>query len=229
MIISINGFENKIELKEDKVSVLEIEDKKLFNKIIQTLNLKTKGELKEDNEILLKDNEEVLDIEKNMIIVFDLFNIEYNNKKYLSKIYEKISSNIKNSEEYKIEKLILALRNYLITEVNELEFEFSMKDDLAIQDILKLFQVKIDEELYDTTLEKLEFLIELISTLGIAKILIIPNLKSYVDKEEVLELYKYSIYNNIKLLIIESNKQEDLLKYENKIIIDKNFCDFKVD
>ena len=228
MIISINGFDNKIELNVDSVNVLEIENKKLFNRIIQLFNSKINGDLEDDNEVLLKDKNEVLDIEKNAVIIFDIFNIDYNNKRYLSKIYEKIDLNINNSENCELEKIIISLRNNIITEINEFPFEFSIEDKIKIQDLLKIFQLKINEELYSTVLEKLEFFIELTSTLGLAKVLIIPNLKSYLDKDELLELYKYSLYNNVNLLIIESTKDEELLNYENKILIDNNFCDFKI-
>lgn len=42
-------------------------------------------------------------------------------------------------------------------------------------------------------------------------------------KNELLEIYKYSIYNSVKLLIVENIHSEKLLKYENKNIIDENF------
>ena len=65
------------------------------------------------------------------------------------------------------------------------------------------------------------------ATLKIAKILIIPNLKQYLSEEEIVEFYKYSMYNNIKLLIIEriNNKK---LKYENILRIDDEFDDIFV-
>ena len=68
-------------------------------------------------------------------------------------------------------------------------------------------------------------MIDIISTLKVADILIIPNLKLFLSNEELVELYKYSLYNNVKLLLIERNNEEQL-KYEKNIIIDENFCDF---
>ena len=56
-----------------------------------------------------------------------------------------------------------------------------------------------------------------------AKILAIPNLKTFLQEADLLELYKYSIYNNIKLLILENKHCENALKYERKNIIDENF------
>ena len=101
-----------------------------------------------------------------------------------------------------------------------------MDSEIDILDLLKVFKVKIDTTSYTTVVEKIEFIINIISTLSLAEILVIPNLKTYLAEEELLEIYKYSIYNNIKLLILENKCSEKLLKYEQKNIIDENFDEF---
>ena len=83
--------------------------------------------------------------------------------------------------------------------------------------------LKIDETTYQTLLERLEFFINVLSTLKIAEILIIPNIKLYLNEKEIIELYKYSLYNNIKLLIIERNLNQTKLKYEKIYYIDSEF------
>ena len=95
-----------------------------------------------------------------------------------------------------------------------------------LNDLLKAFELKIDTIYYTTIVEKIEFIIDIISTLKIATILVIPNLKIYLDENELIEIYKYSIYNNVQLLIIENSNSEELLKYEIKNIIDEEFDEF---
>ena len=94
--------------------------------------------------------------------------------------------------------MIFKLRNYLIQEINELPFEFIMKSDINIPEVLKLFDLKIDKSNYTNILERIEMLIDLLFVLNISQILAIPNLKKYL-LEELVELYKYSLYNNIKI------------------------------
>ena len=159
------------------------------------------------------------------MIVLDIFNIDYNSRKVLNKIYDIIAENIEKNQDYEVEKMVMQLRNYIIQEINELPFEFVMKSELEIPEILKLYNLKIDDVNYTSILEKVEILIDIISTLKVADILIIPNLKLFLSSEELVELYKYSLYNNVKLLLIERNNEEQL-KYEKNIIIDENFCDF---
>ncbi len=225
MKIRIIGLENEIDLNsDDVVNVIIIKDVNYFSNIIKIINDSMNGI--ETNEVfLLGDEEEELKINKECYLLLDLFNIDYNSKKVLTKIYDYIEDNVKNNQDYEVERLVLKIRNYLIQEINELPFEFTMKSELEITEILKLFSLKIDDENYQTILEKVEILIDILSTLEISKILIIPNLKLYLNNNELVELYKYSLYNDIKLILIE---REDYckLKYEKVITIDENFYDY---
>lgn len=224
MKLRINGFNNEVLFNEECVNILTIKDPKCFSHLIGILNDKING--LESNEIfLLDDKEEELKLEKNAYMILDVFNIDYNSKKILSKIYDIISENIKKNQDYVIENIALNLRNYIISEINELPFEFTMKSELDIPEILKIYNLKIDGEMYHSILEKIELLIDLLATLKISNILIIPNLKSFLEDVELVELYKYSLYNNINLLIIERNSY-DKLEYESNMIIDENFDDF---
>ena len=84
-----------------------------------------------------------------------------------------------------------------------------MKRELEISEILKLYNLKIDP-------------INIISTLQIAKILVLPNLKTYLSEDELVALYKYSLYNNVKLLLIERYNTKKL-EYEKTMLIDETF------
>lgn len=224
MKIRINGLENEIELYDNRINVIEIKNTRYFSNVIGILNDKING-LESSEIFLLDSNNEELKINKECHLVLDLFNIEYNSKNILNKIYEQIERNVNNNQDYEIENLLLKMRNYLIQEINELPFEFVMKNEIEVSEILKLFNLKIDKENYQTILEKVEILIDILVTLGVAKILIIPNLKLYLSEEELVELYKYSMYNDIKLILIERTNLNKL-EYEQTITIDENFYDY---
>lgn len=224
MKLRINGFENEIEFNQDKVNVLQIKDAKCFSHMLEILNEKINGA--ESEEIFLIDeNSKELNMSKEMYIVFDLFNIDYNSKKVLGKLYDIIKENIEKNQDLAIENMLTKIRNYLIEEINELPFEFVIKQDIEIIDVLKIFGLKIDNQSYNSVLERVEILIDIISTIEIAKILVIPNLKQYLSKNELLELYKYSLYNNINLLLLERDNNENL-KYESILCIDNEYDDY---
>lgn len=223
MIMSIFGLENKITFEEGKINVLEIYNKKFFRRMIGILNGEEEAE---NNEIVLLDNEKRVELKKNVFVLTDLFNIDFNSKKIITKIYNELIESIKKRQDDELENLTIKLRNYLIEEINELPFEFNINSELEINDLLKAFNLKIDTTCYTTIVEKIEFIINIIANLKMATILVIPNLKVYLEKEEIIEIYKYSLYNNIKLLILENSSNEKIENYEIKNIIDKEFDEF---
>ena len=82
------------------------------------INEKNQGN--ENDEIFLLDNNDnEIKLDK-AIIIFDLFNIDFNSKKILNKLYETIEKNVETSQDLEIENLIVNLRNKLIEEINEL-------------------------------------------------------------------------------------------------------------
>ena len=226
MKLKINGFDTKIDFNNENINILVIKDTRCFSHIIETINNIINGE--ESTEIFLLDNEDnELNMSKEMYLVIDLFNIEYNSKKIINKLYEKISNNIEKMEDIKFQNMVTNLRNYIIQEINELPFEFTMKNEIDITEILKLYNLKIDYVNYKGILEKVEFLIDILATLRISNILVIPNLKLYLSEEEFIELYKYSLYNEIKLFLIEKD-YTGKLKYEKILLIDENFDDISI-
>ena len=204
MKLKINGFANEFEFNDDKVNILVIKNTKYFSNIIQKLNNRI-NEVDCDEIFLLNDNDEELKIQKEMSIITDLF----------------------NTEDTEIFDLILKIRKYIVRQTNELPFDFIMNEEVNLLDLLKLFHLRIDELEYETILKRIEFLIELNSTLDMFKIIVIPNLKIYLNDNELLELYKYSLYNNVNLLLIEKDFKEKL-NYENVLIIDEDFNDYLI-
>ena len=86
MKIRIIGLENEIDLNsDDVVNVIIIKDVNYFSNIIKIINDSMNGI--ETNEVfLLGDEEEELKINKECYLLLDLFNIDYNSKKVLTKI-----------------------------------------------------------------------------------------------------------------------------------------------
>ena len=77
MKLKINGFDTKIDFNNENINILVIKDTRCFSHIIETINNIINGE--ESTEIFLLDNEDnELNMSKEMYLVIDLFNIEYN-------------------------------------------------------------------------------------------------------------------------------------------------------
>lgn len=225
MKLKIAGIESEINL-DNKINVVEILDKHLFKNIVNKLNNAINYD--QDIEEIILTNEDVkINMNKNMQLIIDPFNIDFNSKDILSKWYVKLDQ--MNTLEMVINDEFATITNKLIQYVrdivNDLTFECSMTDKIAFKDILKILSLKIDTEQYEKLEDKIMFLIDLISEFELRKIIVFVNIKQYIDNEIAEIVYKYAISKEITILLIESTKCEKI-EHENKLIIDEDFEDY---
>ncbi len=71
-------------------------------------------------------------------------------------------------------------------------------------------------------------IIDLERELRVNKLLVFVNLKDYLQKEEIEELYKYALYNEVGIMLIDSDSYGCTLNNEKKLIIDGNFDEIVV-
>ena len=69
-------------------------------------------------------------------------------------------------------------------------------------------------------------LIDVEKLLKIHTLQIFVNLKQYLTKEELIEFYKYAIYNNVQILLVDSQTYGISLNNEKKLVIDENLDEF---
>ena len=223
MKIKIKGFENELPLNLDNECFsIQIENKKLYQSILsESIN-----ETEEKQLILIDDKDNCCEIEKNILFISDPYNEEINNKKILTKIYEMISKSINENIELttEMDKNLYKIREIMINEANEFPIEFEALDDIKISDILSLFRLKIDTKSYITIIDRINLIIEIMSIINYNLIICFFNLKSILEKEQIIEIEKYALYHDIKLLLIDVNLYDNI---ENEITlkINKSFDD----
>lgn len=227
MILKIAGINSEIDFR-NFINVLEIQNKGMYRNIIMKLNTAINNK-EEENEIIIVENEEKIDMNKVAQIVIDPFNIEFNSKEILSKLYLRVEqlNLLESATNSKYEKVTLELLNYIRELLLDLPFNCNMNEKIEIKDLLKILSVKIDIIQYETLEDKIMFLIDLINEFELCDILILVGIKQYFDVEKLNILYRYAISKEIRLLLLENVTQEKL-ELENKIIIDEDFVDFIV-
>ncbi len=222
MKIKIQGFENEVIFDDSSINIIQTKNKKLYQNLTEKIFENT---FENSLEIqLIDDKNEVVKFKDYVFFLTDLYQLNINFKSVITKLNDSILDYIRLDKKEEVENSIQKIRDVVIDEVQELPFEISIKEELNVSDILKLFGVKLDTEEYTDIMHRLKLIIKVLNYFKIAEILIIPNLKSILEEEQLVELYKFSLYNNIKLLIIESNIYNKL-EYEKIFEIDESFND----
>ena len=223
MKLIIKYIDNDIELKENEISAIEIENKRYFYRIVKDLYDIYDNELSEDI-YLIDDNNKEINISNKIKIFIDYFNFKLDSKKYTNDITKYINKVLSEETKETLLNQYKKIINLYKKELNNIDLPLVLDTDLDIENITKLIKVSIDTN--KELINNLFTLIDLENIFQPKNILVFINLKQYLSKEEIEELYKYSIYNRITLLLIDSQSYGTTLTNERKLIIDENLDEF---
>lgn len=222
MTFEVAYLENSIYVEDGFVNAIEIENKALFYRFVNQLNLTTNGEMFEELKLFDSNNNEV-NLSNKLNVIIDYFNFDFNSKKCVNESTKMIKENIEEDEYQTIYKEYQKIYKILIKTLNKIDLSLSISDELDMDNLLKLLKININKK--STLIENLFLLID-INKVFDKKIIVFVNLKQFLKKEELIELYKYSIYNGTNILLVDSQSYGTTLDYEKKLIIDENLEEF---
>ena len=219
MKIKIDFIDSIIDFDVSNVYSFEIHNKKYLYRISSLFYTISNGDLPENIECFNKDNNEIK-INNKVRFFSEYFDFGFDSKKYSKDITKYILSNIEQYESENILKAFSKLCKLIDKELQKTDLPISVSTDEGIDNVIKMFKLKINQK--DDLLENLLLIIDLEVALNSNKILCFMNLKQYLNKEEIVEFYKYVTYNSIKIIMIESTKYDYFNDYEKVIAIDQN-------
>ena len=225
MRLNVKYIDNYIEFGNGFVNCLEIENKNYFYKIVNDLNCVANGEI--IDEILFTDNDyKEISLTNKIDIVFDYFNFDFNSKKIILLLNKKVNENLSIDKRDSLSKLYEKIKKIYTPIINEFDMNLSLNSDFDLDILIKLLNISINKK--DNILDNLLLLIDIEKELCLNKLLIFVNLKQYLSKSELVELYKYLLYNNIDVLLIDSQAYGVNNEYEKKLIIDEELEEYLI-
>jgi len=223
MKLVIDYIDSEINISNEYVSSLEIENKNYFYRIVNDLNLLSLGELSETINFYDKSNSEI-NLNNKINVVIDYFNFDFNSKNITNKLCKSIKDSINIDEINKLNVNYNKIKKIISNVLNEYDFKLSLNDDFDIENVIKLLKVSVEKG--NSILENLFLLVDIENKFKLNYLIVLVNLKQYLSKEELTEFFKYSLYNGINVLLLDSQSYGTTLNNEKKIIIDSNLDEF---
>ena len=216
-------WHRQIELKENTIYTLVFENKIYYREIILELLRQHKG--LEGSFVLSEQNKEIA-FDKYSYFISELFNIDINNKKVLTKVYAKL---YKQVEEDIIEynKLISQIKEYFESLIFNNSLDLEQDEEIDVMSLLKLGNLKIHLE-ENNYLEKMIKYMKVLNNLCGTKVIFLVGLHSIFDDEEIKKFYKEICLNKINIINIETqqfNNYSDEDYKELVYIFDKDNCE----
>lgn len=220
MIFSCYELQTPVEIKEDCISTLVIENPVFYRNFIldlkaQLVNCSSRFVLSEDNELL--------NISKSVEFVSDIFEINFDARFFVSKLYQLAldECNISQTNTTEIIEKINELASGIVT---GLPCEANYNPISDISPIIKQLGFHIDVSDLSLPERIIEYLCFL-NNYSEKRLYVILNLKSALSSEEFTEFTKLVNYKKLSVLLIENHISG--YSYENEYvrIIDKDLCE----
>lgn len=219
-LLLYNCEKNVLEL-DDKITILEVENTKVFNGILSDFY----GCSFPYNEIAIESNKGLLSA-KDIFCLIDLYNFDLANKSIVSKLYKYLDKYVTENAilRVKYDQAFSEFSNAVHLLLNDIDIDFDYQQTNEVKNVLSMINLNInigDNGILDRLLQ----FIKISREINLCKIIVLVNVKSFLTNEELVSLYKQSLYYKIPLILLESHHNDKLLENEQKLFVDENFCD----
>lgn len=223
MKIINKNWQRKIKIEDNIIYTLVFENKKYYRENIIELINQHKGN--EGSYILSNDNKEI-SFDKNSFIITDIFNIDINSKRVLTKIYNLLLKEIvEDISSYN--ELSTNIRVYFEKLIFNSSLEIEQGEEIDMSSLLKLGDFKLYVE-QDDILEKFVKFLKVLTELCGCKIIFVVGLHTVFTQDEIIEIYKEVCLNKINIINIEYQQFNNLSNENYKEIVyifDKDNCE----
>ena len=159
-----------------------------------------------------------------MEVVVNPFALDFEDRRIQKKLYSQLQKAAYGEEMFMdTQKMNAELQSYIFRLENICGYDIEIDTAMDVQLVFKALGVKMEGGEYNFT-EKLVQYMKIMAELMGKKVLVFVNIRSYLENEQIQELIKNAVYNEISLLFIE-NIQRYFSKTENYYIIDKDGCE----
>lgn len=211
----------QIQFIENSIAQLIIEEPEYLQKCIGGLSRQFENG---EGEFVLSENNVPLNLSKKADLIINPFDIQVNNRRVLTGLYDKISGLVNEGEQYiAFCEICSSIMNFLQTVEDELCYNINWNEQFDMKHLLKAFEVEICTE-YCSFEESILHYIEIMREFCGIECFIFINLKDYLSKEKMEILGGELHYKKVAILLIGSSLKYEL-KDEKTWIIDKDLCE----
>ena len=213
-------FTFQMEFQEGIVQRLVVEAPGVMSEFVVDFKKQIDG--REGKWVLSQDGE-VLKIHDYCELILNIFELEINQRKILSSLYDELVSEISETEllpEWR--KMNCDLNSILDKAIDSTGYDISYVE-LEMKSLFKAMDVKFSENEEGYAEHLLEYL-QLVSEVRNINIFILVNITAFLDIKEIEYLYEQAFYKKYHLLLLDG---QDLCvdnEVEKKIIIDRDYC-----
>lgn len=223
MNLVLSGFSEALTLGSDRVSVLEVHNRRLFARICQSLASELDSEALEP--YALWDGEERRSSRNCFLFVFNPFELPWSERALMGEVLERVEGMFLAEDDMRqeIETAGRALSERVASLGLRLQSDYSFEVQWEMRKYLKAFDFGVEIDPFDALLDNLIKFLKFASDAAFEKQLVFVNLKNFLEPDEVQEFYRQAVFLELNVLLLENVPDDAVFEYERKMCIDMDF------
>ena len=223
MKIVNKNWQRKIEIEENTIYTLVFENKRYYRENIIELINQHKGN---EGSFIISKNSKEIEFDKDSYIITDIFSIDINSKKVLTKVYSSLLK-LLVEDVSRYNELSTNIKVYFEKLIFDSSLEIEQGEEIDMTSLLKLgdFKIHVDN---DDILEKFIKFLKVLTELCNCKIIFVVGLHNVFTIDEIKEIYKEGCLNKINIINIEYQQFKNISNENYKEIVyifDKDNCE----
>lgn len=206
------------EIYDDKINQIIIESPVDLYSLISELSSQLN---RNDGNIILSDDNNILDISKIVDLTTDYFPLEINSKSLTTKLYSTMKADAINEKTYETNEILSRVSKYIvdISSINDYNIEF---EEFDVTVLFKACNVRFCDDAGSLEEKVVNYCKNTISLLG-DKVFVFVSLRNYLSDKSFANFKKMIIDNKIKVVLIEA-VEHPKKDFENTLIVDVDRC-----
>lgn len=213
----------EFDFNENKVLSIETNNRRFFLSLVKNLkNIESDG-----RETAFYEKDKLLSLDKDYLLLLDYFDTEPLTKTINGKVLKNLSAELEKSPEKVLEfsSLIAKLYAFTLTRLDETDIVFESDGERSFDEVLKLFSVSVAQP-RDDIFSKILNLVEVAGELGVFKLFVFVNAKSFFVKNELNEIMKMAKYLGVSLMLVDNIVTKEKISDETLLCVDEDFFEY---
>lgn len=219
MMLAADFLSKPMKIGSDSVSVLSVENKKLYRDIVGAFV----DEHPEEMNIVFSQDFKPFKYKGNVCFVNDYYKLDLSSA-IIKKLYENLERFCNDEMQEETNALKVQIFNFLDRLVLNYDYDFNYSLDINIVDLFKIQNLKPYITSKNLLCSLLDFIV-IIKKYTHIRCFVLLNLHLYFTDEEIVYLYEDLIYNDISVLVLENSSNFSKSKFETIRIIDNDLCE----
>ncbi len=175
-----------------------------------------------DEFIIFSEADKEMRLDKVGDIILDPLQIDINNRKIITKIYQDVIQESQDNYQEQMSVLQMQMEQFVINACENSEFTLTYDANPNMAEVLKMYNVRVDNSDMDM-LSRILTYIKLAHRVLNTSLFIFVNLKAFFSDDMLDKLFRTLQYEKVNILLIE-RFDTPCVAMQTRIIIDKDSC-----